>query len=770
MRYKGRGPRASALLLATLLLAAGSARAQDRVPRTLPGAPSFSRELRLRLEESLASRGPGYVPRTANVRADGSPQYTNRLLLEASPYLQQHAHNPVNWYPWGDDAFAAARRLDLPVLVSIGYSTCHWCHVMEEESFDDPQVAEYLNRHFIAIKVDREIRPDIDAVYMSAIHALGRRGGWPLNVWVTPGRKPFFAGTYFPPQDQGGRPGFLKVLRSIEHQYAAAPEELAAIGDQLAARITADLQGPGATHSAVPSSEPLDAAWSYYSENADRNYGGLEGRTKFPASFPVRLLLRYHGRSGNPEPLQLAILSLERMAAGGMYDHVGGGFHRYSTDRRWLVPHFEKMLYDNALLAIAYLEASQLTGRSDFRRVTREILDYVSREMTAPGGAFYSATDADSSDPKGESHEGWFFTWTPAELERALGADDARVVSAYYGVEAGGNFEGRTILHTSRSAVEVAGDLGIGESALRVILERARARLYEVRLERPKPFRDDKILVAWNGLMISAFARAGFALDDSAYVETAERAAEFILREMRSEGELSRMYQDGEASGPAFLEDYAFLSAALLDLYEADADPRWLVQAMGLQRVIDSFYWDKKRGGYFRTAEDHERLIAREKPGRDAALPSGNSIAALNLLRLAEFTQNPAYLEGAGQLLSAFSSILERAPMALSEMLIALDYHLGQTKEIIVVRPASAQDHGELLAPLRSSYVPNRIISLVTEGPDQEALAELVPLVSGKVARNGRVTAYVCEDRVCELPTSDPEVFARQIQKVKRLE
>ncbi len=764
MRETGRGRRVSALILAALILTAGLARAEDRVPRTLPGAKSFSRELRELLEESLASRGPDYVPRTANVRADGSPQFTNRLLLEASPYLQQHAHNPVNWYPWGDDAFAAARRLDRPVLVSIGYSTCHWCHVMEEESFDDPRLAEYLNEHFIAIKVDREVRPDVDAVYMSAIHALSRRGGWPLNVWVTPDRKPFFAGTYFPPQDQGRRPGFLRVLRMIQHQYAAAPEELAAIGDQLAARVRENLQGPGGTHSATPSADPLEAAWSYYSENADRAYGGLDGRTKFPASFPVRLLLRYHVRSGDPEPLQLATLSLERMAAGGMYDHVGGGFHRYSTDRRWLVPHFEKMLYDNALLAIAYLEASQLTGRHDFRRVTREILDYVTLEMTAPDGGFYSATDADSPGPNGESHEGWFFTWTPAELEAALGADDASVVIAYYGVEAGGNFEGRSILHTPRTATEVAEELEISESELHATVARARARLYKVRFERPKPFRDDKILAAWNGLMISAFARAGFALDAPAYVQSAARAADFILREMRREGELSRMHQGGTAHGQAFLEDYAFLCAGLIDLYEADPDPRWLVGAIGLQRMIDSFYWDGKGGGYFRTAEDHERLIAREKPARDAALPSGNSVTALNLLRLAEFSGDPAYLERADRLFSAFSTTLERAPMALSELLLALDYRLDTTKEIIIVGPASGADPSEMLAPLRASYVPNRILAVVTE-ESIEAHAALVPLVEGKVAQRGRVTAYVCEDRICELPTSDPEVFARQIRK-----
>ncbi|MEE9279114.1 MAG: thioredoxin domain-containing protein [Myxococcota bacterium] len=760
---------AAAIVLATATLSLALPGAAQQVPEALPGAAPFAPELRKRLEWSLASRGADYLPRTANLRADGSPLYSNRLLLEASPYLQQHAHNPVNWYPWGDEAFEAARRLERPVLISIGYSTCHWCHVMEEESFDVVEVARFLNAHFIAIKVDREIRPDVDAVYMAAIHALSGRGGWPLNVWVTPDRRPFFAGTYFPPEDRQGRPGFLRVLRSIQQQYAEAPERLARIGDRLAAAIARNLEGDRVTRSGAPSWEPLEQAWAYYAQQADWTYGGLGTATKFPATLPIRLLLRYHRRTGDPKPLELATVTLERMAAGGVYDQVGGGFHRYSTDPRWLVPHFEKMLYDNALLAITYLEASQLTGRQDFAHVSRDILRYVTREMTAPAGAFYSATDADSLSPDGERHEGWFFTWTPEGITAALGSSDARVVSAYYGVNAGGNFEGRTILHTARPADDVARELEVSPDELRAIVERSRGRLYEVRQRRPKPLRDDKILAAWNGLMISAFARAGFALDEPAYVEAAARAASFILAKMRPAGRLHRVYQDGASHGPAFLEDYAFVTAGLLDLYEADGELRWLREAMELQRVLDAIYADGEHGGYFKTARGHERLLAREKPGRDAALPSGNSVTALNLLRLAEFSGDPAYLERAGRLFSAFSATLERAPMALNELLLALDYHLDATKEIIVVGPASGADPSEMLAPLRASYVPNRILAVVTED-SIEAHAALVPLVEGKVAQRGRVTAYVCEDRVCELPTSDPEVFARQIRKVKLLE
>jgi uncharacterized protein YyaL (SSP411 family) len=779
LRKRGAAPLARALWasLGALLVCGGPAAAASdgpsdasAVPEALPGAPPFPPELRARLARRLASRDPSWAPRTRNLRADGSPRFSNRLFLEASPYLQQHAHNPVNWYPWGDEAFADAKRLGRPVLLSIGYSTCHWCHVMEEESFDDPETARLLNQHFVAIKVDREARPDVDAIYMSAVQALSGRGGWPLNVWLTPDRAPFFGGTYFPPENRGGRVGFKSVLRSIHEQYSADPARFAGAAAKLSAAVREDLEANVAEATRVPDAEMLKRARAAYGARADPAWGGLARPPKFPSSLPIRFLLRYARRSGDAEALALATLTLERMAAGGLYDVVGGGFHRYSTDSHWLVPHFEKMLYDNALLALAYLEAWQVTGREDFARVVRETLRYVQREMTAAGGGFYSATDADSPTPRGDAEEGWFFTWTPSELEAALGPRRAAAVLAYYGVTDAGNFEGRNILHVRRSIDEVARELEVPPAALRTDLEQARDRLYEVRSRRPPPLRDEKVLVAWNGLMISAFARAGFALDERSWTQSAARTADFILTRMREGGRLRRVYKDGRAEGPAFLEDYAFLIAGLLDLYEADPDPRWLREAIALQAVLDAGYADAAGGGYFRTAGDHEALLAREKPNRDGAVPSGNSVAALNLLRLYEFTTDGRTLARATRLFSAFYDTLQRQPTQVSELLLALDYRLDAVKEVVVVRPSAGGDLHAMLAPLRTTHLPNRILSVVVEGSGLEAHAALVPLVSGKVARGGEVTAYVCEDRVCAFPTSDPAVAAAQLAEVKPLE
>ncbi len=740
----------------------------DLVPKSQPGAPEFDAVLRKRLAERLAALGPGYVPRTRNLRPDGTPLYTNRLLLTSSPYLQQHAHNPVNWYPWGDEAFAAARRLKRPVLVSIGYSTCHWCHVMEEESFDDPETAAYLNAHFIAIKVDREVRPDVDNVYMAAVHALNQRGGWPLNVFLTPDRKPFFGGTYFPRKRSGGRPSFREILESISSEYDENSEKIVDRAEHITEQIERDLEGSRAAASRELTKEALAQPASYYARATDRTWGGVGTRPKFPSSLPVRLLLRHHRSTGDKDSLAIATLSLEKMAAGGLRDHVGGGFHRYSTDQIWLVPHFEKMLYDNALLAQDYLEAWQVTGRQDFADICRETLDYVAREMTAPGGGFYSATDADSRNPEGESEEGWFFTWTPEEIEAALCPERTRELSAYYGVTAGGNFEHRNILNTRRKLETVAAELGLPPANLEASLARSRVLLYEVRSRRPPPLRDDKVLVSWNGLMISAFARAGFSFDDARYTEIARKAASFMLGEMREDGRLMRVYKDGEAAGPAFLEDYAFFIKGLLDLYEAEPDPRWLEGAISLQSVLDSHYRDDLGGGYFKTADDGEALLVREKPGHDGAVPSGNSIAALNLLRLYEFTTNPHYAEGADMLFSAFYEDLSRGATGLSEMLIALDYQLDKPMEILIVAPSPDTDRSAMLAPLRDYFLSNRIVISVSEGEELAAHARLSPLLKQKRALGGKITAYVCEDRVCAYPTSSPEEFAKQLRRVRK--
>jgi uncharacterized protein YyaL (SSP411 family) len=761
----------AALLVLGIRAEASSPPGRIRVPAALPGAPALPEALREKLTDALEARGAGYVPRTRNLHPDGSPIYTNRLILEASPYLQQHAHNPVNWYPWGDEAFEMARRLSRPVLVSIGYSTCHWCHVMEEESFDVPAIARVLNEHFIAVKVDRESRPDVDAVYMDAMHALNVRGGWPLNVFVTPDRKPFYGGTYFPPTDRDGRTGFPSLLKLIHERYTQDRTRVDALAERVSLAVAENLESASAQSTSVPGAPLLERASLVYAEHIDAEWGGLGGHTKFPSSVPIRLLLRYPrthvqgpGGGGAGRARELALLTLEKMAAGGIYDHVGGGFHRYSTDARWLVPHFEKMLYDNALLAVTYLEAGQATGRDDFTRVAREILRYVAREMTSPEGAFYSATDADSMRPDGEVEEGWFFTWTPAEIQAVVSGDVARVFQAYYGVTTRGNFEGRSILHAWRDAGQVARELELDRDSLERKLAEAREALYDARAARPAPLRDEKILVAWNGLMISAFAQASFVLAEPGYAQHARRAADFMLEQMRGQdGRLRRMYKDGRADGPAFLEDYAFFIAGLLDLYEADPDLRWLREALALQQKLEQNYADSAGGGYFRTANDGERLLAREKPRRDGPVPSGNSIAAMNLLRLAEFTGDADYTDRAILLFSAYSDALERSPSSLTEMLMALDYYHGTTKEIVVVRPPSGGEIEPMLAPIRNTHLPNRILSVVTEGADLEAHATIVPLVRGKTARRGRVTAYVCENRVCKFPTSDPDVLAKQL-------
>jgi uncharacterized protein YyaL (SSP411 family) len=747
------------------LFLASVSRAEGKAIEALPGAAPFSDALRAKLARELASRGAGYVPRSRNLRADGSPLFTNRLLLEASPYLGQHAHNPVNWFPWGDEAFETAARLDRPVLVSIGYSTCHWCHVMEDESFDDPEVAKFLNQHFIAIKVDREARPDVDAVYMAAIHAMNTRGGWPLNVFVTPDRVPFYAGTYFPPEDRGSRLGFSKVLRMIQQRFEKEPESIASIADSIAARVRSNLEETAATSSAIPPESALVAASRLYSARIDPQWGGIGRTTKFPSTVPIRFLLRSQRHSDDATTLRRVELTLEKMAAGGIRDHLGGGFHRYSTEPRWLIPHFEKMLYDNALLAQAYLEASIATGRKDFAAITREILDYVSREMTAPAGAFFSATDADSLTPSGEAEEGWFFTWTPAETAAVLGTAKARIVNAYFGISEAGDLDGRSILRTWRSAEDVAGEVGSTADAVLRIVDEARAPLLAARALRNQPLLDDKVLAAWNGLMIQAFAQAAFAFDDDAYLRSAQRAADFVLERMRSDGRLSRVFVNGRAAGPAFLEDYAFMIAGLIDLYEADADPRWLREAIALQTVLDRDYLDQAGGGYWKTNHDQQALIAREKPNRDGAVPSGNSVAAMNLLRLEAFTSDSRYRDRAVLLFSAFNDTLVQQPTRLPELLLALDFFLGTTRDVLLVRPSDGANEAEMKSALRKTYAPNRIVSIVTEGAELKELARLIPPLSQKRAQRGRTTAYVCENRVCKFPTTDPDTFAAQLSE-----
>jgi len=759
------------------LSAAPSAKAEDAffdLPQS--GAASYDKSLIKKLEQVRKSRGKTYQPRTRHLQPDGSAKYTNRLFLESSPYLLQHAHNPVNWYPWGDEAFETAKKLNRPVFLSVGYATCHWCHVMEEESFEDIEIARYLNENYICVKVDREERPDIDSIYMSAVQALTGRGGWPMSVWLTDDRKPFYGGTYFPPRDgdRGANIGFLTILEKLIESFHAQDGRVENAGKQITAAIAQIMSPKPGTR--LPGKEIIQNAVSFYRQSYDSRFGGLSGAPKFPSSLPVRLLLRYNRNTApnnkqnnkqNSDILEMIDNSLSQMASGGMYDHVAGGFHRYSTDEHWLVPHFEKMLYDNALQAVAYLEAWQATGNADFKRVVNEILSYVIRDMTSADGAFYSATDADSITPRGHMEEGWYFTWTPEELDAVLGKDRADIIKAYYSVGITPDFERRHILHTTKSRAEAASSLNITEDKLVNTIETSKELLYVERNKRPAPLRDEKILTAWNALMISAFARAGFALNDPAYIDQAEGAARFIMEKLYIDNRLYRSYKDGKARHNAYLEDYSFFIAALIDLYEATHDIDWLEKALELDDVLKIFYEDQKNGAFFMTSSDHEALIAREKPYYDNATPSGNAIAVLNLLRLHSFTTDYRYKQRAEKALKFFSERLNATPSALSEMLLAVDYYFDNPKEIIVIAPTGKPDAGDrLLETFRNLFIPNRILMVADEKQAADH-AEIIPLAEGKKALNGKATAYVCENGTCKLPTSEPEVFGEQLVQRK---
>lgn len=709
----------------------------------------------------------GYVPRTKHLGPDRWAKYTNRLFLESSPYLLQHAHNPVDWYPWGDEAFEEAKKLNRPVFVSFGYSTCHWCHVMEEESFEDEEIAEYLNANYISIKVDREERPDIDAIYMSAVQAIAGGGGWPLNVWLTPDRKPFYGGTYFPARDgdRGAATGFLTVLKRLKDVYDVKKEQI----DEASLQLTGHIQKTLAPvrGDTLPGAEAIHQTVNFYKEQYDSVYGGMNGAPKFPSSLPIRLLLRYYRRTQDDHVLTMASHTLMKMASSGMYDHVGGGFHRYSTDEKWRVPHFEKMLYDNALLVMDYLEGYQVTGNELFRRTATEILDYVIKDMTSSGGAFYSATDADSKMPDGKNAEGYYFTWTADELKRKLGPEKYAVVKQYYSVGPDSLFEGRYILHRKEDEKDIAGDLGISEQDLLGSITEAKKLLYGERNQRPLPIRDEKILTSWNGLMISAFAKAGLVLDDQRYVECAIRAVQFILSHLYVNGNLYRSFKDNQAKHNAYLEDYAFFIAALIDLYEATFDISWLQKAVEMNAVMTELYEDHDSGGFFMTGKHHEALIAREKPSYDGATPSGNSIAICNLLRLSDYTGNIRYREQAEKAFKMFLGSKESNPIALSEMLIALDYYLDKPKEITFVVPGKEEKgFEEYLKVFRKEYIPNRILAAVKEGKDIEAQTQVVPLLKGKISQKENTTVYVCESGACGLPLTDPKMFVEQMRSV----
>ncbi len=686
-----------------------------------------------------------YVPRTRHLEPDGRPTYTNRLIHEASPYLRQHAHNPVDWWPWGDAAFAEAAERAVPVFLSVGYSTCHWCHVMEHESFEDPEIAAFLNAHFVPVKVDREERPDVDAVHMAFLQRTTGGGGWPMSVWLTPERRPLFAGTYFPPRDgdRGGMRGFLTLLRALGANWRDP-----ALQQQAEPVLEALRQPTTVLGGALPDGAPLDTLERVYLELFDATWGGFGRAPKFPRPCVLEGLLRQGQRSGDARTLEAVRRTLERMHCGGMYDHVGGGFARYSVDVSWTVPHFEKMLYDNAQLVVAYLEGYQATGDDHFARVARDVLRYLDREMSHPDGGFYSATDADSADDAGHLHEGLFFTWTPAEIDAALPADDAAWVKATFNVRAGGNFEGRTVLHADRplSPADHARWLAVREA------------LYAVRAERPAPGLDDKILAAWNGLAISAFARASLVLGEPRFAERAARAADFVLTTLRDGARLRRSWRAGVDGPPAVLDDYAAMVGAALDLLEATGEVRWLDAALDLQTVLDAHFADAA-GGYYRTPDDGEALLFREKPDYDGAEPSGNSLCANNLLRLAEITGDGAHRDRAEDTLRGFAEALHRAPHAMPKLCCALAWRHAAVRQVALVTPDAARP-AELLAAAHAPFAPHKV---VLWGPADGPLAERVPLFTDRTAGDAGALAYVCVGMTCDLPTADPERVARQV-------
>ncbi len=668
----------------------------------------------------------------------------NRLIDETSPYLLQHADNPVDWYPWGEEALQKSRDEDKPIFLSIGYSACHWCHVMAHESFEDDRTAAILNKHFVNVKVDREERPDLDQIYMSAVQAMTGGGGWPMSVFLTPEGHPFYGGTYFPPQPRYGMASFTQVLDAIIDAWQGRREELLAVGQELVAAIQRQGQvgGTASGHQEL-SKETMHSAFRALQQGFDQANGGWGQAPKFPQPMVIEFLLRYHHLTGNANALDMVTQTLEAMARGGMYDQLGGGFHRYSVDDHWLVPHFEKMLYDNSQLARVYLHAWQVTGNEFFRTITEEILDYVMREMLDPEGGFYSTQDADS-----EGEEGKFFVWTPDEIREVLG-DDAQTDAfmAAYGVTRHGNFEGKNILEF------------VGDMDQRPALAEARRKLFEAREQRVHPGRDDKVLTSWNGLMLAAFAEAARALNRDDYREAAERNAGFVLTELRQDnGRLLRTWKQGDAKLNGYLEDYSYLVEGLLELYQTTFEPRWFVAAQELAETMLEHYADSE-GILYDTSDDHEALITRPRDLQDNATPSGNAMAVTTLLKLAGFTNDLRYVDISHQALAQMQPMMSQYPLGFGQWLQALAYALSKPREIAIVGDPDSADTQALLSVVRDGYRPFQVVALGTP----EAQPPSVPLLQDRGLVEGRAAAYVCQAFTCQAPVTEPAKLQAQL-------
>ncbi len=685
----------------------------------------------------------------------------NRLASETSPYLLQHAGNPVDWYAWGPEAIAAAKKADKPIFLSIGYSACHWCHVMEHESFESVGIAKLMNDNFINIKVDREERPDLDQIYMQAVQLMTGRGGWPMSVFLTHDLKPFFGGTYWPPQQRMGMPGFDQVLQGVAAAWRDRRGEVLEQSRQLTAHLDGVDEGAAAPPPAkTPMSfEPLLQAAAQLEKAFDARWGGFGGAPKFPHALGLRLLLRVWRRSPREELLSVVTTTLDKMASGGIYDHLGGGFHRYSVDERWLVPHFEKMLYDNAMLLPAYLEAYQVTGNERFARVVRETADYVLRDMTDAGGAFYSTEDADS-----EGEEGKFYVWTPAEIEAVLGADAAETFCHVYDVTDAGNFEHSNILNLSKTIEQSAALLHREEASLEIELTESRRKLLAARGKRVKPGLDDKVLVGWNALMIDALAQAGTVLASSRYTAAAARAADFLWNQVRdNNGKLLHTWRAGQSKGAAFLDDVATLANSLVSLYEATADERWIDAAVSLADDMLARFADKKGGGFFFTANDHEQLIARPKDMLDSSIPSGNAMAVTALLRLGKLCGRSDYLDAAAKGLAIATPLMERAPAAAGQMLLALDLWVGPTYELVLVSPNDDSEAATLAHAIAKRFWPEKVLA---RRPTSHLSKALDALFEGRAARKGQPTFYACENFACGEPVVGREAILAEVERL----
>ena len=686
----------------------------------------------------------------------------NRLAAEKSPYLLQHADNPVDWYPWGEEAFAKAREEDKPIFLSIGYATCHWCHVMEHESFEDPVVAALMNETFVNIKVDREERPDIDQVYMTVCQMLTGSGGWPLTIIMTPDKEPFFAGTYFPRESRYGRIGMVELVPKVEQLWSTERDKVNGSAEQISARLTTVSQ-PRAGGAADP--QLPDRAYRELASRYDPKYGGFGSAPKFPSPHNLLFLSRYSVLANQPQAMEMVDHTLEEMRRGGIFDQVGFGFHRYSTDAEWLVPHFEKMLYDQAMLVLASTEAFVAGGAADHRKTVAEIVTYVLRDMTAPNGGFYSAEDADS-----EGEEGVFYLWTLDQLAGILGKDDAAFAAAVWNATATGNFAdeasaeqtGTNILHRDGGDRSTASRLGVESDEFSPRLEGVRERLFLDRETRIHPLKDDKILADWNGLMAAALARAGRVFSEPDYIDAARAAVDFAQESMRTkDGRLQHRWRDGELAVPAFLDDHVFLTFALLELYDATLETEYLRRAVEFQAATDTLFWDADHGGYFFSPVDGEDLLIRQKEIYDGAMPSGNSVAAWNLLRLARLTGRSVFADRAGSIFTAFAADTAQSAAAHSHLADAMLYARSPSLEIVIAGEPGADDTEALVEIVRSRYLPQAVTVLVPPGPGGDAVRKMAPYTENHEPIEGRAAAYVCRDYACKMPVTDPEEFGQ---------